>query len=85
VGHVVSTLPEIPAGGGGTAAGRGRQLCGVTHLSGPRWLGRRDPFGEISGIPTTLIVDRRGKLVQRWSGYGEGMAKRALDEALRSR
>jgi len=49
---------------------------------GPKAL---DAFGEISGIPTTLIVDRRGKLVQRWSGYGEGMAKRALDEALRSR
>jgi len=44
-----------------------------------------EPFGEISGIPTTLIVDRRGKLVQRWSGYGEGMAKRALDDALKAR
>ena len=44
-----------------------------------------DAFGEISGIPTTLIVDRKGKLVQRWSGYGEGQAKRALDEALRGR
>ena len=44
-----------------------------------------DAFGEISGIPTTLIVDRKGKLVQRWSGYGEGQARRALDEALRSR
>lgn len=44
-----------------------------------------EPFGEISGIPTSLIVDREGRLVQRWSGYGEGMARRALDEALRSR
>jgi thiol-disulfide isomerase/thioredoxin len=44
-----------------------------------------DPFGDINGIPTTLIVDRKGKLVQRWSGYGEGMAKRALDEALKAR
>ena len=41
-----------------------------------------DPFGEIRGIPTTLIVDREGRLVKRWSGYGAGMAKRALDEAL---
>ena len=42
-------------------------------------------FGEISGIPTTLIIDRKGRLVRRWSGYGEGMARRALDEALRER
>ena len=44
-----------------------------------------EAFGEISGIPTTLVVDRKGKLVQRWSGYGEGMARRALDEALKAR
>lgn len=43
-----------------------------------------DAFGEIPGIPTTLIIDREGKLVKRWSGYGEGMAKRALDEALKA-
>ena len=42
-------------------------------------------FGEIPGIPTTLIIDRQGRLVKRWSGYGEGMAKRALDEALKGR
>jgi thiol-disulfide isomerase/thioredoxin len=44
-----------------------------------------DAFGEIRGIPTTLIIDRQGRLVQRWSGYGEGMARRALDEALKAR
>jgi len=44
-----------------------------------------EPFGEIRGIPTTLIIDRRGRLLKRWSGYGEGMAKRALDEALKAR
>jgi thiol-disulfide isomerase/thioredoxin len=43
------------------------------------------PFGEIRGIPTTLIVDRQGRLVRRWSGYGQGMARRALDEALKAR
>ena len=41
-------------------------------------------FGEIRGIPTTLIIDRKGRLVQRWSGYREGMAKRGLDEALKA-
>ncbi|BDU68506.1 hypothetical protein GETHOR_06070 [Geothrix oryzae] len=44
-----------------------------------------EPFGEISGIPTTLIVDRKGRLVQRWAGYAEGRARRALDEALKAR
>jgi thiol-disulfide isomerase/thioredoxin len=44
-----------------------------------------DAFGEIRGIPTTLVVDRQGRLVKRWSGYGEGMARRALDEALQAK
>lgn len=44
-----------------------------------------EPFGEISGIPTTIIIDRQGKVVKRWAGYGEGMAKAALDEALKTR
>ena len=44
-----------------------------------------DPFGEIPGIPTTLLIDRQGRLVQRWSGYGEGRARKALDEALRGK
>lgn len=44
-----------------------------------------EPFGEIRGIPTTIIVDREGRLVKQWAGYGEGMAKRALDEALKGR
>jgi len=47
--------------------------------------GALEPFGEIRGIPTTLIIDRQGRLVKRWSGYGEGMAKRALEEALKGR
>lgn len=44
-----------------------------------------EPFGEIRGIPTTIIIDREGRVVKRWAGYGEGMARRALDEALKGR
>ena len=44
-----------------------------------------EPFGEIRGIPTTLIIDRQGRVAKSWAGYGEGMAKRALDEALKMR
>ncbi|WP_243304717.1 TlpA family protein disulfide reductase [Geothrix oryzisoli] len=43
------------------------------------------PLGEIRGIPTTLIIDREGRVLKSWAGYGEGMAKRALDEALKGR
>ena len=44
-----------------------------------------DPFGEISGIPTTLLVDRRGRLIRRWSGFAAGRARQALGEALKER
>lgn len=44
-----------------------------------------EPFGEIRGIPTTIIIDRQGRVAKRWAGYGEGMARRALDEALKGR
>lgn len=40
------------------------------------------PFGRISGIPTTIVVDRHGRLRERWSGYYEGRAAKALREAL---
>lgn len=42
-----------------------------------------DPFGSIVGIPTTLIIDRQGRLRERWSGYYEGRAAKALQDALR--
>jgi thiol-disulfide isomerase/thioredoxin len=44
-----------------------------------------DAFGDIQGIPTTIVIDREGRLVQRWSGYSEGMARRALEEALQTK
>ncbi|WP_257306225.1 TlpA family protein disulfide reductase [Geothrix campi] len=47
--------------------------------------GGLEPFGEIRGIPTTFIIDRQGRVLKSWAGYGEGMAKRALDEALKGR
>jgi len=41
-----------------------------------------EAFGAIHGIPTTLVVDRRGCLRERWSGYDPGGAERALKAAL---
>ena len=44
--------------------------------------GALEPFGPISGIPTTIIVDENGKLRTRWSGYGSGRAESELKAAL---
>lgn len=41
-----------------------------------------NPLGTISGIPTTLIIDRHGRVRERWSGYYQGRAEKALAEAL---
>lgn len=41
-----------------------------------------EPFGEISGIPTTILVDRKGHLVKRWSGYYPGRAEEELKRLL---
>ena len=51
----------------------------------PDGAGGLEPLGEIRGIPTTFIIDREGRVAKSWAGYGEGMAKRALDEALQGR
>lgn len=51
------------------------------HVPGPgAGLG---PFGSISAIPTTLVVDRQGRLRERWAGYAPGRAEQALALALR--
>lgn len=51
----------------------------------PDGAGGLEPFGEIRGIPATFVIDREGRVAKSWAGYGEGMAKRALDEALQGR
>lgn len=40
------------------------------------------PFGGIRYIPTTLVIDRQGRIRARWSGYRPGLAERALADAL---
>jgi thiol-disulfide isomerase/thioredoxin len=41
-----------------------------------------DPFGPISGIPTTIIVGADGTLRTRWSGYAPGRTASELKAAL---
>jgi thiol-disulfide isomerase/thioredoxin len=43
------------------------------------------PFGSIKFIPTTLIIDRQGRIQSRWSGYRPGQAEQALAAALKER
>ena len=44
-----------------------------------------EPFGSIRAIPTTLVIDRQGRIRTRWSGYLAGQAGKALKEALAER
>lgn len=48
----------------------------------PDGRGALGPFGAIDAIPTTLVIDRHGRLRERWEGYYEGRAKKALQDAL---
>ena len=43
------------------------------------------PLGSIRFIPTTLVIDRQGRIRTRWSGYRPGQAEKALKEALAER
>lgn len=86
-GETYAVLPiSVDQGGWGDVQpflAQNPQLGLTAYL--PDGPGALEPFGEIRGIPTTLVIDRQGRLVKRWSGFGEGLAKAALDEALRSR
>lgn len=42
-----------------------------------------ESFGAIKGIPTTIVVDRQGRMKERWSGFYPGRAEQALQAALR--
>jgi thiol-disulfide isomerase/thioredoxin len=44
-----------------------------------------EPFGSIPGIPTTLVIDREGRIRTRWSGFLAGRAEKALQQALAER
>ncbi len=48
----------------------------------PEGQGALEPFGPISGIPTTILVDARGRLRARWSGYDPGRAETELKALL---
>lgn len=39
--------------------------------------------GRISGIPTTLVVDRTGKVARAWTGYSPGRLEQELQAALK--
>jgi thiol-disulfide isomerase/thioredoxin len=41
--------------------------------------------GDINSYPTTLIIDRTGKLATKWSGYGEGLITYELNLLLKEK
>jgi thiol-disulfide isomerase/thioredoxin len=43
------------------------------------------PLGEISGIPASFVLDRQGRIRQRWAGYIPGFAEQAVKDALEER
>ena len=49
--------------------------------SGKAGLGANLPE-SVSSYPTTLLVDREGKLAERWSGWGEGYLVQELNGLL---
>ncbi len=40
------------------------------------------PLGAIAAVPTTFVLDRQGRVRQRWTGYVPGLAAAALKGAL---
>ena len=42
-----------------------------------------DQVGEIRAIPTTLVVDRTGKVARSWSGYSPGRLEQELQAVLK--
>jgi thiol-disulfide isomerase/thioredoxin len=67
------------------AAYLARQPAPVRDLQAyvPESRANLEPFGPISGIPTTILVDAQGKLVTRWSGFHPGRAEAELAVLLR--
>ena len=37
---------------------------------------------EVKQYPTTLVIDREGKLAVRWAGYGEGLLVREVNDLI---
>jgi thiol-disulfide isomerase/thioredoxin len=40
---------------------------------------------DIKAYPTTLIIDRTGKLATKWSGYGEGLLVYEINQLLKEK
>ncbi len=41
-----------------------------------------DSLGAVNAIPTTLVLDRRGRIRERWLGHHPGRAEKAIESAL---
>ncbi len=41
--------------------------------------------GDITSYPTTLVIDREGKLAAKWSGYGEGLLAYEINQVMKEK
>jgi thiol-disulfide isomerase/thioredoxin len=55
-----------------------------TFLASPE-RGALDALGPLRAIPATFVIDREGRVRQRWTGHLPGYAARALRQALEER
>ncbi|MFN8011889.1 MAG: TlpA disulfide reductase family protein [Holophagaceae bacterium] len=78
--HAVIPLSVDEAGFQAVSPFLARQGLALTTFvpEGPEAL---EPFGPVSVIPTTILVDAKGKLVTRWSGYAPGRVEAELRKA----
>jgi thiol-disulfide isomerase/thioredoxin len=57
----------------------GLQLVSYAPAEGSKSLA---PLGSIRGIPASFVLDRQGRIRQRWAGYIPGFAEQAVKDAL---
>jgi hypothetical protein len=59
--------------------------CTGLMLATPEGSRSLRPLGEMREFPMTFVLDRRGRIRQRWVGFGEALTEEALRGALAER
>ena len=57
---------------------------GLPHLKVGLGVGRLKALYHYPGLPFTMLVDRDGRIVRRWYGYGGPPQLTAIDSIIRS-
>lgn len=54
-------------------------------LATPENKAQLEALGDLSDTPVTFVLDREGRIRQRWIGFEPGLMKKAVDEAMAER